>query len=312
MDVSVVTVTRNTCALTCAAIQSVFDSQDSLTKEIIVVDNGSTDETPTVVPRKFPGVHYLRAETDLGLPRACNMAATQAKGEFILQLNSDARLTPDALGLAVAWMRRHPDCAAVGAQLLNPDGSRQNSIANFPTLTTELVNKSLLRRLWPDKFPGKERQFSGPVEVESVVGAFMLIRKTTWDALDGWDERYFFFFEETDFCRRARQRGQLTFHLPNVRAWHAQGQTAKQISIGARIEFWRSRYLYFSKHHARSIRLLLKVGLLFRLFFNWLAAGLMNLATLGRNERWQNRWQVCSALVGWHLHGRPAEGGLPR
>jgi GT2 family glycosyltransferase len=312
MDVSVVIVTRNTCALTCAAIQSVIDSRDSLAKEIFVVDNGSTDDTPVAVPRKFPAVRFIRAEKNLGLPCACNLAAKQAGGEFLLQLNSDVRLTPDALGLAVAWMRGRTDCAAVGAQLLNPDGSRQNSIANFPTLATELLNKSLLRRLWPDKFPGKERQFTEPVEVESVVGAFMLIRKSTWDALDGWDERYFFFFEETDFCRRARQRGQLTFHLPNVRAWHGQGQTAKQMSAGARIEFWRSRYLYFAKHHPPLNRLLLRMGLWLRLFFNWLVAGLLRLVTLGRSERWQNRWQVYSALAGWHLRGCPPDIGLPR
>jgi len=227
-------------------------------------------------------------------------------------LNSDARLTSEAMGKSVSWMRANPNCAVAGAQLLNTDGSRQNSIANFPTLATELLNKSLLRRFWPEKFPGKEREFSGPVEVESVVGAFMLIRKSVWDELGGLDERYFFFFEETDFCLRAIRKNLRVVHLPDVRVWHDQGQTAKQISSGARIECWRSRYIYFAKNHRAVTRLILIVGLLARLFFDWLAAGLLAIITVGRSARWSNRWRVCSALMDWHLHGCPAEAGLPR
>ena len=169
MDVSVIIVTRNTCALTRAAVQSALDSQDSLAKEIFVVDNGSTDDTASVLPREFPQIHCLRPGKNLGFARACNLAAKRACGEFLLLLNSDARPEPDALAQAVAWMRTHPDCAVAGAQLLNADGSRQNSIANFPTLATELLNKSLLRRLRPEKFPGKEREYREPVEVETTI-----------------------------------------------------------------------------------------------------------------------------------------------
>lgn len=312
MDVSIIIVTRNTCALTRLAVKSVLDSCDSLAKEILVVDNGSTDDTVSILAREFSGLKLIRSEKNLGYPRACNLAVKQLSGEFLLLLNSDARLTPGSLAQAVAWMRKNPNCAVAGAQLLNADGSRQNSIANFPTLATELLNKSLLRRLWPEKFPGKEREFRGPVEVETVVGAFMLIRKSVWDELGGLDERYFFFFEETDFCLCAIRKNLRVVHLPDVHVWHDQGQTAKQISAGARIECWRSRYIYFAKNHRAVTRLILIVGLLTRLFFDWLAAGLLAIITVGRSARWGNRWRVCSALMDWHLHGCPAEAGLPR
>jgi GT2 family glycosyltransferase len=312
MDVSVIIVTRNTCALVRLAVQSVLDSRDPLAKEIFIVDNGSNDETSSILPKEFPEIKLIRSETNLGFARACNLAAKKSSGEFLLLLNSDARPAPGALAPAVAWLRVNPDCAVAGAQLLNADGSRQNSIANFPTLATELLNKSLLRRLWPKKFPGKEIEFREPLEVETVVGAFMLIRKSVWDALGGLDERFFFFFEETDFCLRARRKNFRVVHLPDVRVWHGQGQTAKQISAAARIEYWRSRYIYFAKNHCASTRLLLTVGLMVRLSFDWLAAGLFTLATLGQNARWRSRFKVCSFLVGWHLRGCPAEMGLPR
>jgi GT2 family glycosyltransferase len=311
-DVSVIIVTRNTCALTRAAVQSVLDSHDSPPNEILVVDNGSTDDTASVLPREFPQIQFIRPEKNLGFARACNLGAKPARGEFLLLLNSDTRLTPEALARAVVWMRARPACAVAGAQLLNADGSRQNSIANFPTLATELLNKSLLRRLRPGKFPGKEHDFREPVEVETVVGAFMLVRKSVWDTLGGLDERYFFFFEETDFCLQARRRGQRVFHLPDVRVWHGQGQTARQVSVGARIEYWRSRYAYFAKNHRLPTRLVLAAGLWLRLLLDSLAAGLCALATLGQNARWRERWRVCSALVRWHLRGCPKKAGLPR
>jgi hypothetical protein len=311
-DVSVIIVTRNTCALTRAAVQSVLDSHDSPAKEILVVDNGSTDDTATVLPRECPQIQFIRSETNLGFARACNLAAKQAGGGLLLLLNSDARMAPEALARAVAWMRGQPDCAVAGAQLLNPDGSRQNSIANYPTLATELLNKPLLRRLWPEKFPGKECEFREPVAVETVVGAFMLVRKSVWDALGGLDERYFFFFEETDFCLQAHRNGFRVFHLPEIRVRHVQGQTARQASAGARIEYWRSRYAYFAKNHPPATRLVLGAGLRLRLLFDWLAAGLCALATAGRSARWRERWRICSVLMRWHLCGCPTTAGLAR
>jgi GT2 family glycosyltransferase len=312
MDLSVIIITRNTCDLTRTAIRAVAESDDALAKEVIVVDNGSTDETPTRLPREFPQLQFIRSEKNLGFARACNRAAKTAGGEFLLLLNSDAGLAPDAVAKAVAWMRANPNCAVAGAQLLHADGSRQNSIANFPTLATELLNKSLLRRLWPKKFPGKEQVFSAPIAVETVVGAFMLIRKSAWDALAGLDEGYFFFFEETDFCLRVRQKNLRVMHLPQVRVWHGQGQTAKQVSAAARIEYWRSRYRYFAKNFGPAPCAALRVGLLLRLFMDWLVALLLTMVTLGKNSRWRSRWRICSALAGWHLCGCPHKTGLPR
>jgi GT2 family glycosyltransferase len=209
-------------------------------------------------------------------------------------------------------MRAHPDCGACGAQLLNPDGSRQNSIANFPTLATEMINKSLLRRLWPSRFPGKEQTFATPVEVESVVGAFFLTRKDLWDKLGGLDEDYFFFLEETDFCFRVRKAGLRIMHLPQVQVRHEQGGSAGGMRAAARIEYWRSRYLFFSKHRRPGVRLALQIGLAGRLLIDTLASGLMTLLSFGRSERWRQKFASYRALMAWHWLGRPENRGLPR
>ncbi len=312
MDVSVIIVTRNTCQLTCDAVHSVLAGVDDLAKEIVIVDNGSTDETPAVLAREFPAVRCIRSERNLGFARAANRAAQVARGAFLLLLNSDARVAPDTLAKALPWMRANPEYAVAGAQLLHPDGSRQNSIANFPTLATELLNKSLLRRLWPSRFPGKEHECREPREVDTVVGAFMLIRKSAWDTLGGLDERFFFFFEETDFCLRAHQRGWRVAHLPQVRVWHGQGQTAKHTTAAARIEYWRSRSAYLAKHFSPWARAAVGGGLRLRLLVNWLVSGACALATFGAHRRWRERWQTYSALVGWLARGEPPDVGLPR
>lgn len=312
MDVSVILLTRNTCQQTREAIESALSSAGALTKEILVVDNGSTDETPAVLPAAFPQLRYTRMERNLGFARGVNFAARQASGEFLLLLNSDARLAPDALALAVSWMRANALCGVAGAQLFHANGRKQNSIANFPSLATELLNKFLLRKLWPKRFPGKEQEFCEPVEVESVIGAFFLVRRELWKQLDGMDERFFFFLEETDFCLRARQAGFATMHLPQVKVWHGQGQTAKQNMAAARIEYWRSRYAYFEKHHGWLVRAALGCGLFIRLVLDAAASALITLLTLGQARRWRNKFAVHRALLWWHLRGCPGGAGLPR
>jgi GT2 family glycosyltransferase len=312
LDVSVILLTRNTCQQTREAIASVLSSADTLVKEIRVLDNASTDETASVLPSVFPQIHFARMERNAGFARGVNLAARESTGEFLLLLNSDARVAPDALPLAVEWMRGNPQCGVAGAQLLYPDGSKQNSIANFPSLATELLNKFLLRAIWPRRFPGKEQDFREPIQVESVVGAFFLVRRAVWEKLGGMDERFFFFLEETDFCLRARQAGFSTVHLPQVRVWHAQGQTAKQDLPAARLEYWRSRYAYFAKHERLPIRFVLLSGLLLRLCVDSLVSGLMNIVSLGQSRRWREKFAVHRVLIWWHLRGCPPECGLAR
>jgi GT2 family glycosyltransferase len=312
LDVSVILLTRNTCQQTREAIESVLSSTGSVSKEIQVIDNGSTDKTAEVLPAAFPEIHYKRIERNLGFARGVNLAAREAAGEYLLLLNSDTRVAPDALGLAVEWMRADPGCGVAGAQLFHADGRKQNSIANFPTLATELLNKFLLRKFWPHRFPGKEQEFREPVEVESVIGAFFLVRSTLWEKLGGMDERFFFFLEETDFCLRARQAGFATVHLPQVRVWHGQGQTAKKDPAAARIEYWRSRYAYFAKHRSPAVVMVLRCGLLLRLLVDSAVSGALAVLTLGRSRRWKEKFAVHRALLLWHVRGCPDGVGLPR
>jgi GT2 family glycosyltransferase len=308
----VIIVTFNTRELTVAAVESVFGSTDGTRKEVIVVDNGSQDDTRSAVSRKFPQVKYHYSERNLGFARANNVGANLASGEWILLLNSDARLKADSLRLALNYLRDHPDCGVLGAQLLNADGSRQNSIANFPSLATELLNQSMLRRLFPNRYPGKEHRLQQPTTVDSVIGAFLLTPRHVWDAVAGLDERFFFFLEETDYCRQVKERDYAVVHHPGVEVWHDQGGSANRVRVQARIEYWRSRYLYFQKHHSLGQQRMLRWGLMVRLGLGWSLNGTATVVTLGRSRPFRQRFAIDHALLIWHLAGRPQSSGLPR
>ncbi|HHY85890.1 MAG TPA: glycosyltransferase family 2 protein [Verrucomicrobia bacterium] len=312
MDASIIVVTRNTRVLTCAAIASVRAGAGALRVQVIAVDNASTDGTAEAIAKEFPEVECIRSESNLGFARAVNLAAKRARGEFIVLLNSDARLKDDALPAAIEWMRANPGAGIAGGQLLNKDGSRQNSIANLPSLATELLNKSLLRWLFPRRYPGKAQVYSAPVQVPSIIGAFFVIRRGVWEAVGGLDDRYFFFFEETDFCLQARRRGWGVFHLPQVQIWHEQGGSARKTNAAARIEYWRSRYAYFRKNHSLAERAALRIGLVCRLIVNLLVALFINALTLGRAPKWRDRLAAMWAVAWWHLRGCPEHMGLPR
>ena len=193
-----------------------------------------------------------------------------------------------------------------GAQLLNADGSRQNSIANFPTLATELLNKSLLRRLSGRKnFPARNMIFAAPVEVETVVGAFMLIRKAVWDALGGLDERFFSFLRKRIFaCGRAGTVIAL-FICRKSASGTARGRRPNKFPPARGLNTGVRATLILPKIIRPATRLILAAGLWLRLLVDSLAAGLLTLFTLGTNRalacdagRFVPRWSagICAAV----------------
>jgi hypothetical protein len=304
-DASYIIVSWNTRELTLEALRSVYDTNAGLSFDVVVVDNGSRDGSPDAVKEAFPEVHLIANGTNLGFARAVNQGLTDVAGRYLVLLNSDARLTGDAARVMVDFMDANPDVGIVGGQLVNEDGSKQNVIAAFPSLATELLNKRLLRLLLPGKYPGKERRYDTPVDVDSLVGACMMVRRTAVEDVGPLDEGYFFFMEETDWSFRMQQAGWRVVFLPFVRVVHRQGASAGTVKTQARIEFYRSRYRFFSKHRGTLSTRLLKAGLITRLLLE-VVADVFFIGNARYRDRWKSRWQ----LLRWHLRACPPEGGL--
>lgn len=302
-DISIIVISYNTRALLLDCLASVYRNAAALRVEVWVVDNASSDGSLAAVRERYPEVHTIQNEQNRGFAAANNQALRRMDGRYALLLNSDAQLTPGALERLVRFMDETPDAGMACGQLLNADASRQNSFANFPTLLSLIVNESLLKRIWPRRYPSKYQSCQDPLRVESCIGACMIVRRSAMEAAGLLDERYFFFMEETDWALTFRQAGWHSYFLPDARIFHYQGQSAGS-GAAARILFYRSRYQFLRKWHPRTYPLYAAlIGA--RLTVNTLLNGIAALATLGLHRPTRLRWIRYLTVVGWHLKGCP-------
>lgn len=311
-SLSTIVVNRNTSALLRDCLRHVYESDVDKTVEVIVVDNGSNDDSVDMVNKEFPQAHVIKAGRNLGFAKANNLGFESSSGDFILLVNTDAVLQKDCVARLVRTMESNQSIGMVGPQLLNQDGSRQTSFEATPTLLTELLGRGLLKIFFPKLYPNRHVQLEGPLEVETLIGAVILLRRKSWEAMGGFDESYFFFFEETDLAYRMRKSGWLVYHDPGAKAFHLQGATAKKYNVAPRIEYYRSRYIFFRKRYGRAGEMLLKAALTMNLTLNTIFMGLGVILTLGRSRDLNEKFVQRFSLWIWHIKGFRAESGLPR
>jgi GT2 family glycosyltransferase len=167
-----------------------------------------------------------------------------------------------------------------------------------------LTNITLLEYVWPRRFPSKRYVWKEPIEVDSGIGACLLVRKEVIDEVGMFDERYFFFFEETDWAYQMRSAGWKIFHVPSALIYHLQGQSIGG-DCGFRIEFYRSRYRFFRKWKNRPYYLPAFFVIVARLFVNWLFTSGANIFTLGLHSKIRHKWLIYSQIILWHMKGCP-------
>jgi GT2 family glycosyltransferase len=310
IHLSIIIVSWNTKEYLLRCLESVFRTERSRSWDVIVVDNGSKDGSEKEAKQLYPEIRLIANEKNLGFAKATNQGVKHASGKWILLLNPDTEARDGAIETLIAFMDSHPDAGIAGAQLLNGDGSKQNSIANFPSLATELLNKSLLRRFLPEKFPGKERVYSGPKEVESVIGACLIARREAIEKVGILDEDYFLFFEETDWCYRMKKTGWRVYHVPQAEVVHFQGRGAESRKREAKVEYYRSRYRFFRKNRGKIQWFVLLIGLVLKLGVELFSMGIGCLATLFLVKKWRRRLALYAYLMVWHLRFCPGGMGL--
>jgi GT2 family glycosyltransferase len=310
MVLSVIIVTRNTAALLAGLLASLEadPSLDPALKEVIVVDNGSTDGTDVLLEEKFPSVLYVRNRENRGFAAAVNEGYFRSSGDLLLFLNSDTRIIKGELVKMLQYMEQTASAGVVGPLLVYPDLGPQRSFAPFPSLLTEIVPRFLLERVFPEKFPQKGRQRAEPAEVESLIGAALLIRREVLGATGGFDEDFFFFLEETDLCLRAREKGYGVVFFPDTKIIHLQGETVRKSWVRGRIEYNISLYKFIQKHHGPLYYLLfVKVRVIKNVAFLLLVSLLPFLFFSGHIRR---RYRYYASLLFWHLKGCPDNYGL--
>ena len=226
-------------------LDSIYKTVTDIEWEIYVVDNNSTDGSQAEVKKRFPEVKLIENETNTGFGYANNQALRIMQGRFAVLLNSDAVLKENSVKRLLAFMTTTPRAGIAGVQLLNDDGSRQNSIDNFPSSETEIFNKSILRLFFPGKYPSKNMSYKDPIEVDSVIGACMMVRKEAIGDVGVFDEDYFIFLEETDWCFRMYKKGWKVYHVPDAEVFHLSGHSKKKNPWRSQIEYYISLYKFF-------------------------------------------------------------------
>jgi len=305
-DLTIIIVTWNTRNLTRGCLASMEKVDPRHAWKVVVVDNASTDGTPEMVREAFPWVRLRCNDRNLGFGRAHNLILRETNSEFVLLLNSDILLLDGSVPELLKFMKTHPDVGLAGGQLIYPDGRLQNSIAFFPTLLTELTNKSLMQILFPKRFPGKRQRFTSPVEVDSVIGAAMMLRTEALRSVGYFDEGYFFFLEETDLCLRLKRQGWKVYFLPHVKIVHLQGRSVRQVKPRARVEYQRSLVRFFEKTYGPAAGWMIRW---YGYFKAW--AGLLGaLPERLISPRACPSWVKYRYLLTWYHRGCPKHMGL--
>jgi GT2 family glycosyltransferase len=310
MDLSIIIVNWNTRNLLVQCLSSIYQTVRTVEMEVWVVDNGSKDGSGTAAVEKFPKTKFVQNKVNFGFARANNQVLNLAAGRYLLLLNPDTKVSSGAVEKLISFMNAHPEAGGAGAQLINSDGSKQNSIANFPSLATELLNKNVLRWLFPKQFPGKERNYSESVEVDSVIGACMIVRREALEQVGLLDEDYFLFLEETDWCYRMKRVGWKIYHVPQAEVYHFQGKSTETERKRAKVEYYRSRYHFFRKNRGKFQWTILLVGLLIRLEFELLSTATASLVTFFAIEGLRKKLAIYTYLFWWHLKLCPEDMGL--
>ncbi len=309
-DISIVIVNWNTKHFLIQCLEYLVQIRSYIKNEVFIVDNGSTNGSLESVKIFFPEIRFIQNLKNLGFAKAVNQGLRLSEGKYVLLLNPDTVIKEEALIKLKTFMDNHPDVGIAGAQLINEDGSKQNSIANFPSLVTELLNKRLLRWLLPERFPGKERQYHEPIEVDSIIGACMMVRREAIEQVGLMDEDYFLFFEETDLCYRMKRAGWKIYHVPQAQIIHFQGKSAEKEKERAKVEYYRSRYIFFKKNRGISQWLILLIGLMVKLILSFILYGILNLITFFKFQKIKRRFKIYCYLLWWHLKGCPEGMGL--
>lgn len=210
-DLSIVIVNWNTLEMLRDCLASVLASDGGRASEVIVIDNASDDGSADMVAAEFPQVRLIRNSENRGFAAANNQGFAIARGRHVLLLNSDTLVHGDVLADSVAWLDAHPEAAAMGCRVLNTDGSVQLTCSMYPSILNQLLMASGLWKLRRPRFFGRylmtDWKRDSEREVEVISGCYLLVRSSVIEEVGPLDEDFFFFGEETDWCRRMRDAG---------------------------------------------------------------------------------------------------------
>lgn len=268
VDLGIVITNYNTRDLLRTCLRSVYasvpcEAGDAFTFEVCVVDNASSDGSADMAAAEFPAARLIASAENVGYPQGNNLGLQtfgfgvpdEPTPRFALLLNPDTELPPDGLARMLRFMAKHPDAGVAGPKLVLPDGSLDMACRRgFPSPAVSFYRFTGLSRLFPHspRFGRYNMTFLDPdqvAEVDSVVGAFMLVRAEAIAQAGLMDEQFFMYGEDLDWAYRIKARGWKVYYNPEITVLHVK-RAASRNSPRAQIEFFRAMDIFYRKHYA--------------------------------------------------------------
>lgn len=264
MDLSIIIVSWNVKEFVSENIRSVLANAGNIKFEIFVVDNASGDGTADMVKTDFPQVKLIANDYNAGFAKANNQAIAQSSGRYVLLLNPDMRILPGCLEEMIKWMDCHDNAGVAGCHLVKENGETVPHVRKYPSLLDQLAIVLKLPHLFPkilDDYLKKDFDYSKESEVDSIRGSFFMIRRGVIEKIGGLDERYFVWFEEVDYCRRAKNAGFKVMYTPAADCVDYVGRSFAMLKRGKSQAYFRGSMLkYFKKWHPYWQYVVLKIA----------------------------------------------------
>jgi len=282
-ELSIIIPSFNTKKLLRNCLKSIFEQTQKIKFKVIVIDNNSEDGSIKMIKEKFPQVKLICNERNFGFARANNQGLTHAQGDCVLFLNSDTLILDGAIDKAVEFMKKDKRVDILGCQLLNQNKTIQHSGGFFPKLTRVFSWMVFIDELpFLDQiikpYQQSNRNFYQKIkQLDWVTGGFMLVKKEVINRIKGFDERFFMYAEEVDFCFRAKKLGFNVWFYPGAKIIHFKGKSSKNGFQKAVLGEYQGLKKFYQKHQSVPklfcLRLLLKMGALLRILIFGILSG---------------------------------------
>lgn len=298
--VSYVVVTRNTRELTLGCLASIRANGLEPGRDIVLVDNASSDGTAEAARREFPEAAVLDNGENAGFGRACNQGADACRGRYLFFLNSDTKLTPGCTDTLLSTMASDSRIGAAGPRLVGKDGSVQISAAILMEPASDLF--SALRRSRTRRLQERLDRSGDITGLGYLSGAALMVRRDAFDQAAGFAEELFFYHEDADLCKRIARNGWGVRYVSDAEVCHCGGSSTDSVRMAAAIEMMRSRLQYLRKHYGWSGAIAGGCGHLAGNARRAVVGAVASPLSPGRRARTKVRWLTCA----WFVLGMPS------
>ncbi len=278
MDLSIIIVNYNVKEFLQNLLDSLHKAAQNISHEIIIVDNASDDGSVEVIEERYPAVKLIKNKKNIGFGKANNLALEHANGKYLLLINPDTIVTENPFEKIIKFFDSTNDVGIVGCKVLNPDGTLQLPCRRgFPGPWTSFTKITGLSKLFP-----KSKLFARyhltyldenkTYEVDAISGAFMFIKRETYEKVGGFDQHFFMYGEDLDLCYRIQKAGFKVYYFHETEIIHYKGESTKRSRIDETKVFYNAMHFFVKKHFSASfvVEFILRAAIALRTLFAFL------------------------------------------